>query len=100
MPDNLIPKQNRFCQEYIIALNATQAAIRAGYSYKTANNQCARLLVNVGISEKILQLKKEQAERLQIEADRVILEIARIAFFDTRKFFDENGNIKLVFDSS
>lgn len=46
-------KQQRFVDEYLIDLNATQAAIRAGYSEKTANEQAARLLANVSIKEAI-----------------------------------------------
>lgn len=49
-------KQARFCEEYMIDLNATQAAIRAGYSPKTANEQAARLLANVSIQNRIAQL--------------------------------------------
>ena len=53
MTKKLTHKQERFVQEYLIDLNATQAAIRAGYSKKTANNQVGVLLVNVGIQSAI-----------------------------------------------
>ena len=56
-------KQARFCEEYMIDLNATQAAIRAGYSPKTANEQAARLLANVSIQNRIAQLQAEQSRR-------------------------------------
>ena len=48
----LTDKQEMFCKEYLIDLNATQAAIRAGYSKKTANEQAGRLLVNVSVQSK------------------------------------------------
>lgn len=61
----LTPKQQRFCDEYLIDLNATQAAIRAGYSEKTANEQGARLLANVSIKAKIdEQIAKMHSEKI------------------------------------
>lgn len=62
-------KQARFCEEYMIDLNATQAAIRAGYSPKTANEQAARLLANVSIQNRIAQLQAEQSRRTGVSAD-------------------------------
>jgi len=59
----LTDKQKRFCQEYIIDLNATQAAIRAGYSEKTAQQISSRLLLNVVIQGEISKLQKEISER-------------------------------------
>ena len=56
----LTAKQKRFCDEYLIDLNATQAAIRAGYSARTANEQGARLLANVSVQEYIA---RKMAER-------------------------------------
>lgn len=76
----LTAKQQRFCDEYLIDLNATQAAIRAGYSKKTANEQGARLLVNVSIQKKISELQKEREKRTEITQDSVLHELALIAF--------------------
>lgn len=76
----LTAKQQRFCDEYLIDLNATQAAIRAGYSKKTANEQGARLLVNVSIQKKIFELQKEREKRTEITQDSVLHELALIAF--------------------
>ena len=75
----LTAKQQRFCDEYLIDLNATQAAIRAGYSKKTANEQGARLLVNVSIQKKIFELQKEREKRTEITQDSVLHELALIA---------------------
>lgn len=68
----LNPKQERFCQEYVIDLNATQAAIRAGYSPKTAGEQASRLLTNVSVEAKVAELKWAQSKRLEISADYVL----------------------------
>lgn len=90
---NLTPKQIRFCEEYLIDLNGTQAAIRAGYSKKTANEQSARMLANVSIQEYVQELKTKRSERTEITQDMVLKEYARIAFLDPRKLFDENDNL-------
>jgi phage terminase small subunit len=68
----LTPKQELFCQEYIIDLNATQASIRAGYSEKTATTQGPRLLENVGVRERINELQAARSERTEITADYVL----------------------------
>ena len=73
-------KQDRFVKEYLIDLNATQAAIRAGYSPKTANEQGARLLANASVQEAIAKAMAERSKRTGISQDRVIQELARIAF--------------------
>jgi len=76
----LTEKQERFCLEYIVDLNATQAAIRAGYRQKTAYSQGQRMLKNVEIQRRIRELNEERFRRVQIQADDVIQELARIAF--------------------
>lgn len=57
--DKLTPKQEKFCVEYLVDLNATQAAIRAGYSEKTAEATASRLLRNVKVQTRIQELRKE-----------------------------------------
>ena len=69
---NLTHKQQRFVEEYLIDLNATQSAIRAGYSEKTANEQGSRLLVNVSISEAIKEAQQERQKRTLVTQDDVI----------------------------
>lgn len=89
-------KQERFCEEYMIDLNATQAAIRAGYSPKTANEQAARLLVNVSVQDRLAQLQAEQSRRTGVSADRVVRELARIAFANASDLIDpETASVKL-----
>jgi phage terminase small subunit len=75
----LTDKQKRFCEEYIIDLNATQAAIRAGYSDKTANEQGSRLLANVKVKEYIDELQKNVSERTQLDADWVVKRFKEIS---------------------
>jgi phage terminase small subunit len=92
----LTDKQLRFCKEYIVDLNATQAAIRAGYSEKTAKSQGNRLLTNVDIQKKTQELADKRSERTEITADNVLKEIARLAFSDPRKLFDSQGRLQKV----
>jgi phage terminase small subunit len=87
----LSEKHQRFVEEYLIDLNATQAAIRAGYSEKTAYAQGSALLKHVEVKKAISAAKKARAERMAISQDRVLLELARIAYFDIRKTVDKNG---------
>jgi phage terminase small subunit len=77
---DLTPRQAMFCEEYLVDLNATQAAIRAGYAKKTANREGSRLLLNVDIQKKIQELKDKRSNRTQITADRVLQELASIGF--------------------
>lgn len=73
-------KQKRFVEEYLIDLNATQAAIRAGYSAKTAQEQSSRLLSNVMVQQAIAEQTAERSRRTGVNQDRVLRELARIAF--------------------
>ena len=68
----LTPKQERFCHEYMVDLNATQAAIRAGYSKKTAQEQGSRLLSKVIVKTRISELQAEVAARTDVTIDDVI----------------------------
>lgn len=90
----LTEKQQRFVDEYLVDLNATQAATRAGYSEKTAYSMGQRLLKNVEIQKAIQEAKDKRSRRVEITQDRVLLEYARLAFFDPRKLFTENGKPK------
>lgn len=73
-------KQKRFCEEYLIDLNATQAAIRAGYSEKNASRIAIDLLNKIHVSEYLGHMREEQSKRTGITADKVLEEISRIAF--------------------
>lgn len=69
----LTPKQDRFCREYLLDLNATGAARRAGYSVATAHVQGPRLLVNVSVKQRIAALQDISAERNDVTVDNVIV---------------------------
>ena len=71
-------KQLAFIKEYLIDKNATQAAIRAGYSARTAHSQGARLLTHVEIKVALSGALEKQIKRIDLDADRVLLEIYRI----------------------
>jgi phage terminase small subunit len=91
----LTPKQQRFVQEYLVDLNATQAAIRAGYSARAANTNGPRMLVDAGIAAAIAEAQKARGERTGITADRVLTELARLAFADGRRLYRPDGTLKL-----
>ncbi len=78
----LTEKQKKFCEEYLIDLNATKAAVRAGYSKKTANTIAAQNLAKLSVQKYISELQREQSERTRITADQVLEELAAIAFSD------------------
>ena len=73
-------KQQRFAEEYMLDLNGTQAAIRAGYSPKTAQEQASRLLSNVMVSAAVDRAKADRSARTGINADRILEELAKIGF--------------------
>jgi phage terminase small subunit len=94
----LTAKQQRFVEEYLVDLNATQAAIRAGYSAKTAEQQGARLLVNVKVKAALSEAVQARSQRTEITQDRVLREIARLAFFDIRKLVNPDGTPRALHD--
>lgn len=91
----LTPRQERFVQEYLIDLNATQASIRSGYSPKTANEQACRLLTKVSVRSALQAAQAERAARTHITQDRVLQELAKLAFADLRRAYNEDGSLKL-----
>lgn len=93
--EKLTAKQQRFCDEYLIDLNGTQAAIRACYSAKTAVEQASRLLINVKVQEYLSYRHQQRLTRTEITQDTVLQEFAKIAFIDIRKFYHEDGKLKL-----
>jgi phage terminase small subunit len=76
----LTPKQERFIAEYLIDLNATQAAIRAGYSEKTARSIGAENLAKPDIQAALQEAMRARAERTDVTADMVVRELAKIGF--------------------
>lgn len=94
--DGLTDRQRVFCEEYLVDLNGSAAARRAGYSPKIARTMAQQNLDNPAVLEYLTRLMNERSQRTQITADRVISETARLAFSDLRKLFDENGALKPV----
>ena len=95
---NLTPKQQRFVEEYLIDLNATQAAIRAGYSEKTANEIGAENLAKPSIAKAIQEALQERRERVQIDADYVLKRLVEIDQMDVLDIIDDDGNVKPLRD--
>jgi phage terminase small subunit len=82
----LTAQQQRFVDEYLVDLNGTQAAIRAGYSAKTAQEQSSRLLSNVMVAAAVTAGQAARAKRVGITADRVLRELARVGFSDVTNY--------------
>ena len=80
----LTPKQKRFVEEYLVDLNATQAAIRAGYSKKRASETGYQLLQKTTVSKAIQEAMDKRSERTGITGDQVIKQLAKIAFADIK----------------
>lgn len=87
-------KQKRFVEEYLIDLNATQAAIRAGYSPITAQQMGSENLLKPVIKTEIDKAIAERSKRTGVTADRVVEELAKIAFIKMTDVVDRNGRIK------
>lgn len=84
----LSPKQAAFVVEYLVDLNATQAAIRAGYSAKTAGRQAVELLTKTHVAEAIAEAKARRVERTQVTADLVVHQLALVMMADQRELVE------------
>lgn len=87
----LTDRQARFVREYLVDLNATQASIRAGYSAKTAEQQGPRLLGNVGVAAAIAEAQQRIAKKLDITAESVVNELAKLGFSNMEDYISTNG---------
>lgn len=96
----LTDKQRRFVEEYLVDLNATQAAIRAGYSKKTAEVQAHQLLKKTLVSKAIHQAMEARSERTAITADMVLVELGRIGFSNMSHYAHWNDNGVSLLDSN
>lgn len=86
-------KQQRFVEEYLVDLNATQAAIRAGYSADTAKEIGYENLTKPHIQSAVAVAQKKRSERTQVTADMVVKELARIGFSDIRSVLTPDGSL-------
>lgn len=91
-----IPKEVIFAKEYIIDLNATRAAKAAGYSPRSAHVIGHKLLKKDKVRRLIQEEMNKRCGRLEVTADHVLQELARIAFLDPRQLFDEDGDLKPI----
>lgn len=93
--------QKRFCNEYLVDLNATRA-YKVAYSRckkdETANVNSSKLLRNTKVQKYISEKQKEIEKRTEVTQDMVIKELAKIAFLDIRKLYTENGQLKNIAD--
>lgn len=94
----LTDKQELFAREYLKDLNATQAAIRAGYSEKTAKEQAARLLTNVNVQTFVAELKATRVEQTGIDAAYVLRRLVEIDQMDVLDILLSNGELKPIRD--
>jgi phage terminase small subunit len=90
----LTAQQERFCQEFLKDLNQTHAAGRADYSKKSAKSVASRLMDDPRIQERIKTLMQARSKRTDISVDKVLKEIAKIAFSDLTEIFKEDGSLK------
>ncbi|ARK89538.1 terminase small subunit [Burkholderia pseudomallei] len=92
----LTAKQQRFVDEYLVDLTASAAYKRAGYAAQgnAAEVNAARLLRNAQVRAAIAAAMKARGERTHITQDRVLRELARIAFFDIRRLYNADGTLK------
>jgi phage terminase small subunit len=84
----LTPKQARFAAEFIVDLNGKEAAIRAGFSARTAEAAASRLLRNVKVQMAVKEAMQARSKRTEITADRVVLELEKLAFSNIRDFIE------------
>lgn len=99
MANGLSDKRKQFADEYLKDHNATQAAIRAGYSKKTAKNIASRLLTIASVQEYLAHRAKELLEKAEITPEKVLKELSTIAFSDIRDMVEWNGE-RVVFKPS
>jgi len=92
----LTAKQQLFIDEYLVDLNASKAAVRAGYSRRTARQIGEENLSKPDIARAVSRAMAERAERTRVSQDMVLHGLAKIAFYDIRKAFNANGTMKPI----
>lgn len=91
-------KQEMFCREYLIDLNATQAAIRAGYSEKTANRTASEIMSKPDIQNRISELKVQRNDLVGINAAYVLNRLVEIDQMDVLDILTDSGDLKPIAD--
>ena len=93
---NLTAKQSAFVAEYLIDLNATQAAIRAGYSARSAGRNADRMMKNDEIKKAIQDAQQQRSERVEVDADYVLRRLVEIDQMDVLDILEEDGSFKHI----
>lgn len=93
-------RHKRFIAEYLKTFNATQAALEAGFSRKTAYSQGQRLLKKAEIKAVILQKHDKQLEKAELTATRTLEEMRRLGFSNIKNLFDAKGDLKPIHELS
>lgn len=94
--DDLSIKEQIFVREYLKDENGTRSAIAAGYAKGSATVTASRMLRKANIQAALANVTKRLCDNLEITDERVLREVARLAFYDPRKLFDANGRIKPI----
>lgn len=92
----LTPKQARFVEEFLVDLNATQAAVRAGYSAKTAKQSAHQLMLRDDVAEAVAAAQEARSKRTAVDADWVLKRLADAADADLADLYDDAGNLRPV----
>ena len=92
----LTPRTRRFVEEYLVDHNATQAMVRAGFTGTRPDVAASKLMARPHVAELIEKRIQDKLRGAGVRADRVLQELAAIAFSDARAIFDQNGNIRPV----
>lgn len=96
MEKELNPKQERFCEEYLVDLNATQAAIRAGYGKSNAGKQGYKLLQDENVRAYIDKLRADVRAALNLQATDAVRELAKVAFCNIKDLLNEDSSLKSI----
>ncbi len=94
--NDLTPKQRRFVAEYLKDQNGTQAAIRSGYSERTANEQASQLLAKLKVKEAVAEKLREIESKSVLTAEEVRVSVYRLLQFDPRRAFNPDGTMKKI----
>lgn len=89
----LTDQQEMFCREYLVDFNGTQAAIRAGYSEKSAYSQAHDLLKNDAVADLLRKLAQKRSEKVEVKSDEVLREMMRMGYSDVRGIFNDKGAV-------
>lgn len=100
LKNGLTDRQQRFCDEYLLTGNGTQAAIKAGYAKNSAEVTASKLLRNPKVSAYIDSKREKRAEKYDLSQDAVLKQYHRLGFSDIRQYYNEDGTFKKITELS